>query len=98
MWQIPADCFYFFTCHWVKELVGLQVSEGREAAWATEGGTVCRVSLICLNAPSHVIQLILHHVHKYPKQKSKNKQTTTFSFHVEKMNTIISKLNFTHTC
>lgn len=57
-----------FTCHWVKQLVGLEVGEGGEAAGAPEGGTVSGVSLICLYASSHVIQLILDHVDQYPKK------------------------------
>lgn len=56
------------TCHGVKQLVGLKVSESREAAGTPEGGAVGGVSLICLDASSHVIQFILDHVDKYPKE------------------------------
>lgn len=52
------------TGHWVKQLVGFQVGEGREAARAPEGGSVGGVSLICLNASPHVIQFILDHIHQ----------------------------------
>lgn len=61
------------TCHRIKKLISLQVGEGGEAAGAPEGGTTCRVSLICLNAPSHVVQFILYHIDQYPlKQFKKN--------------------------
>lgn len=57
-----------FTCHRVKELVGLEVGEGGEAAGTPEGSAVGGVSLICLNASSHVIQFILDHIDQYPKK------------------------------
>lgn len=50
------------TCHWVKQLVGLEVGEGGGAAGAVKGRSVCRVALIRLNAPPHVIQFILDYV------------------------------------
>lgn len=57
-----------FTCHRVEELVGLEVGEGGEAAGTPEGSAVGGVSLICLNASSHVIQFILDHIDQYPKK------------------------------
>lgn len=64
--------FFFFTrtCHGVKQLVGLQVSEGGEAAWAPERGTVGGVSFICFYPSSHVIQFIFDHIDQDPLQKS----------------------------
>lgn len=58
--------FEMLTCHGVKQLVGLEVSEGGEAAWASERGTVGGVSFICFYPSSHVIQFIFDHIDQYP--------------------------------
>lgn len=50
------------TCHMIKQLIRLQVGESAEADGASEGGSVGGISLICLNPPPHVIELVLHHI------------------------------------
>lgn len=60
--------FVVFTSHWIKQLIGLEVSEGGAAVGASEGGAVGRVSFVHLNAPSHVIQLILNHVDQHSEK------------------------------
>ena len=63
-----------FTCHGVKQLVGLQVREDGAAVGAAEGRTVGGVSLVRLDAAPDVVQLVLDHVDQQSGRKQNRKQ------------------------
>lgn len=54
------------TCHWVKQLVGLQVGECAAAVGTVERRPVGRVAFVRLDASPHVVQLVLDHVDQQP--------------------------------